>query len=478
MDSRRKTVLSSLLFAALSVPLLYWGFASPVNNKVKVRDVKRISRTAGADAVTSNHKYIGPAGGQSASFSARVAQLRNTRAGNSNIPAIYPPLEEIYHEIIKLQLRFPELIHVETIGKTTALQLPLRAVKVSDNAVNREDEPRILFMGVHHAREPIGANICLEMITSLCTGYETDSRIRRWLDELEIWFVPVVNPDGYKYIHDNDLGFPWWRKNLRDNDGDGVFNPLVDGVDLNRNYDFNWADGGDGHPGSWFYRGKKSFSENEASAIKRLAIRENFVIGISYHSYGEAVLYPWGNFAEPPDRDLILDIAQNLSLRIRRASGHGTYTILPLNGAVGQSSIWMYGFLGTIDFIVEVGTQYYPDAARVPAILAAHLNGACYLFDRILSTGVHGRVYEFYTKRPLLAEVEVVEYAAEHVKPRRTDTVFGRFHRLLLAGNYTIEIRSAGYQTKRINEVAVADGESVELDIGLFPERDVSHGSN
>ncbi|MCH6560199.1 zinc carboxypeptidase, partial [candidate division KSB1 bacterium] len=288
---------------------------------------------------------------------------------NPNLPRSYKPIAQIEHDVFKLRLKYPNLLHVEKIGRTAGLGQPIWAMKVSDNAQKREDEPRILFAGVHHAREPIGANICLELAKTLCEKYKTDPQIKKWVDSIEIWLVPVVNPDGYKYIFENDLRFPWWRKNLRDNDGDGVFNPLYDGVDLNRNYGYNWEEGGDGKPGSWFYRGETPFSENETQAIMNLARRENFAIGISYHSYGEAILFPWGNFKRPPDLELIVEIAGEMASRIKRESGRGQYSILPLNGRVGQSSVWMYAEQHVIDYIIEVGTQYFPAEEDIPFII-------------------------------------------------------------------------------------------------------------
>ncbi|MFQ6112494.1 MAG: M14 family metallopeptidase [bacterium] len=283
---------------------------------------------------------------------------------NIRIPASYRPLGEIETKLHLLRFRFPEILQIEKIGESTALGLPIWAAKISDNAHQKEDEPRVLFTGVHHAREPIGANICLKLMQTLCENYGEDEHFTRWIDLMEIWFVPVVNPDGYKYVLENNLRFPWWRKNLRDNNGDGIFEPLYDGVDLNRNYGFNWDEGGDGKPSSWFYRGNKPFSENETQAIRNLALKENFVFGISYHSYGESILFPWGNFKQPPDLELIVDIAGEMASKIKRQSGRGQYSILPLNGRVGQSSIWMYGQLRAIDYIVEVGTEYFPPEER------------------------------------------------------------------------------------------------------------------
>ena len=391
---------------------------------------------------------------------------------NSSVPVAYRPIEVIETELHQFKRMFPKIVFLEQIGETTELGLPIWAVKISDNAFKKEDEPRILFTGVHHAREPIGASICLNLIKTLCENYGHNAQFTHWVESLEIWFVPVVNPDGYNYIIENGLRFPWWRKNLRDNDRDGVFDPLFDGVDLNRNYDYNWNEGGDGKPRSWFYRGKSPFSEKETQAIRDFAIRENFVIGISYHSYGESILFPWGNFKRPPDLELIVDIASEMASRIKRQSGRGQYAILPLNGRVGQSSIWMYGKLRIFEYIVEVGTEYFPPEENMSFILRENNKGAFYLFDRILETGIRGHVYDAITMMPLLAEVEIKEFATDYVKCRTTEPVFGRFYRIINPGYYNIEIRSEGYYPKFIKNARVQKGKYSDLEIGLYRKED------
>jgi Zinc carboxypeptidase len=63
-------------------------------------------------------------------------------------------------------------------------------------------------------------------------NYQTNRDIRRIIDTTELWFVPVANPDGYDLTFTD--GNRLWRKNLRDNDGDGVITGN-DGVDPNCN---------------------------------------------------------------------------------------------------------------------------------------------------------------------------------------------------------------------------------------------------
>ena len=475
VPSRIRTILlsfvalvsSSLFIAGMTTRKAETGARDSLtlkNINLKIRK-KGNSLAAGVGVLAMENEHRGISGGFGMA-------LLSVPSKNTPVPRSYRPIDEVNDELHSLQSKWPDLLSLEKVGVTTALHQPIWAVKVSDNAREREDEPRILFAGVHHAREPIGSKICLEIINQLCEKYGRDDRITHWVDSIEIWFVPIVNPDGYRYVIENKLTFPWWRKNLRDNDGDGVFNPLYDGVDLNRNYEYNWKDGGDGKPGSWFYRGNTPFSELETHAIMNLAVRENFLIGISYHSYGESILFPWGNYKRPPDLELIVDIASGMASKIRKESRHGKYSILPLNGRVGQSSIWMYGELRVIDYIVEVGTEYFPPEESIPFILQENVKGAFYLLDKTLETGVKGHVFDLTTGQPLLAEIEVKEFSSNHVRPRRTEAKYGGFYRLLNPGYFTIEFSSVGYLSKTIRNVKVQNGRFANLEIGLQRKTD------
>lgn len=386
---------------------------------------------------------------------------------NAAILSAYPRFAAFERQLYDLARTYPHLVHLEKIGESTAWRQPLWAIRLSDHPERDEDEPAILFTGVHHAREPLGALICYEILRELLVNYGHNDRHTRLVDSLEIWLVPIINPDGYEYIMQNQLQFPWWRKNLRDNNEDGVFDPLVDGVDLNRNYDFNWDEGGDVNPTSWFFRGDRPFSEKEVQALRDLAGRENFLVGASYHSYGESVLYPWGNYYRAPDQELIIDIAQRCAARIGRLSGYGAYNVLPLNGRVGQSSIWMYGELGTMDYIIETGESYFAAAEDIPRIVQENVPGALYLLERALGSGITGHVRDRLTGRPVAAEIHVNGCDADYVKCRRADATHGRFDRLLFPGNYTLEIRALGYKTEILSGIAVPPNATTGLEIAL-----------
>jgi hypothetical protein len=405
------------------------------------------------------------------------AAARNSTP-QSKTPPHFPNLDSLYSWIQNLKKQYPHLLHVEAIGKSSSMRLPLYAMKISDNPKQEEDESALLFSALHHAREPIGSLLCMHIAETLLSEYSQNKKFRKLVDNLEIWIVPVVNPEGYKYVFDNKLGFPWWRKNLHDNDNDGIFNPVIDGVDLNRNYDYNWLQGGEDNPASWFFRGSEPFSENEVSAMRNLALRENVVAGLSFHSYGEVVLYPWGNYYTAPDQDLIYSVGQRLASHIRKLSNTSTYGLLPLNGRVGQSSVWMYGRLRAIDFIVELGDEYFTSARDTKDVLREATAGVEYLLNRALVSNIRGHVLDAKTRKPIVAKILVKDYEAQHVSPRYSEQIFGRFERWLIPGTYTIVVDAPGYAKKILSGVEVRKDNATAIDVFLIKQRDILPAGN
>jgi hypothetical protein len=174
------------------------------------------------------------------------------------------------------------------------------AFKISDNPELDEDEPEILYTGLHHAREPMSIEVLIYFITHVLENYGVDPEITEIVDNTELWFIPILNPDGYEYNRQTDPGGGgMWRKNRRDN-GNGTF-----GVDLNRNYDFKWGYddiGSSPNTSSETYRGPAPFSEPETQVIRDFVLAHDFVACINYHSVAELFLYPWGyTYYQPTD---------------------------------------------------------------------------------------------------------------------------------------------------------------------------------
>lgn len=399
-------------------------------------------------------------------------------------PPRYHTYEEMAEDLHRLANNYPNLCRLETLGYSTRFGLPLLGLKISDFPHIREDEGRLLFNGNHHAAEIIGPEICLFLAESLLGQYETNPGVKRVVDSLEIWIVPMVNPDGH-WIIEQDID-TIWRKNLRDNDSNGIINLDYDGVDLNRNYDFLW-DRGNSNPSSREYRGPFPFSENEISALRDLAQREKFIIDVCYHSdidprRGEYVYFPWlwGN-SRSPDYFHLQNIACSLAFSIPNDQNTGTYSYIYGRAEEGGlARNWFYYAFGTFAFTIEVSRGYRPPEERVDSICRKNLRGAYYLMHRALSSQITGKILDGATGQPLSAEVRILECYAppETILPRFSDREFGRFRRLLNPGRYTIQVIKDGYETKT-ETCEVLYGQPTEINFYLQPssieERELFH---
>ncbi|MEU4836307.1 M14 family zinc carboxypeptidase [Streptosporangium sp. NPDC023615] len=203
----------------------------------------------------------------------------------------------------------PDIAKVVDFGTTVKGQ-PLTAIKVTKNARQLRDGARkaVLYMSAQHAREWITPEMTRRLLLHHLNGYGTDPAITRLLDTTELWFVPVANPDGYD--HTFTEGNRLWRKNLRDNNGDGR-TTSADGVDLNRNFAYKWGydnEGSSDNPASLVYRGPSAQSEPETRAVDALAGRVRFTYILNYHSAAQLLLYGVGwQQATPSPDDLIFE---------------------------------------------------------------------------------------------------------------------------------------------------------------------------
>ena len=210
----------------------------------------------------------------------------------------------IRDELAAVAARYPRLAKLVTIGRTVQGK-PILAVKVTKNARQTRDgsRPATAYMGAQHAREWITVEMTRRLLHHVLDNYGTDAAITRLVNRTELWFVPVANPDGYDYTF--TPGNRLWRKNLRDNNGDGQIT-AVDGVDLNRNFAYKWGydnEGSSPDPSSETYRGPAPNSEPETRALDRLFRRVGFEFFINYHSAAELLLYGVGWQVSTPTPD-------------------------------------------------------------------------------------------------------------------------------------------------------------------------------
>ncbi len=296
----------------------------------------------------------------------------------------YLTYQEMLDELDEMQSLYPNLITQKenistflTNGEVDNSTSPpiggngIKWVKISDNPNSNEAEPQILYTAIHHAREPAGLSQLIFYMWYLLENYDSDPEIQSILDNTELYFVPVINPDGYLYNEKTDPnGGGFWRKNR--------FNSH--GVDLNRNYDYYingdpndgiWGgEGASSDPNDQTYHGTAPFSEVETQAMKWFVENHEFVMAFNNHTYGDLLLYPYGytDNVPTPENDLFQGISEEL------VSQNGFNNILSseLYPAAGDSDDFMYGTILTHDkiyaFTPEIGSSFWPPSNQIESI--------------------------------------------------------------------------------------------------------------
>ena len=381
----------------------------------------------------------------------------------------YPSYEDVIDLVNYYAANYSRIVKLDTLGYSQVWHLWIPVLKVSDNPELEEDEPAILYDALHHAREPVGMECTLVILERLLRNYGVDPEVTAWVNDNEIWVIPMINPEGYKYLVDNNLTNPWWRKNLRDNNLNGIIDENYDGVDLNRNYSWGWVTGGSNNPGDWVYRGPSPFSESETDAKRQWALVQKPVLSLTYHSYGEQVLYTWNETPLSPDHNLIVEIGDSVASHMPKRNGAGHYSVDPSECTTGYSKCWMYGKVGTIEYTVETADQFVPPFSIGIDVAQDNIGGALYLLERIKGPGLTGHIMDGKSGLPLVARIRIMELAEELVQPRMSEPEYGRYYRLLQPGTYTVEVSRIGYVTRTFENFTLESDHLTELNVVLQP---------
>lgn len=201
------------------------------------------------------------------------------------------------------------------------------------------NKPSIYMQSQIHAREWISGATANYIVNELVTKYGSDANATSILDSVVLNFVPFTNPDGYDYTWTNDR---LWRKNRNTNGGN-----LCRGVDVNRNYNSHWGEGGSStSPCSETYMGAAPNSEPETKNTIGFFQQAAPVFGaIDWHSYSQLILRPYGwTRQDSPDETLLKSIGDGIRDVI--FSVHGvSYTSqksIDLYVTTGTASDWFY----------------------------------------------------------------------------------------------------------------------------------------
>ena len=263
----------------------------------------------------------------------------------------------IQEELITQARAHPSIAELEVIGQSVNGQ-DITAVRVTRDPARTRDgrRPTTVYIGAQHAREWITPEMVRRLLDHVLTSYGTDVAITELVNTNELWFIPVANPDGYDFTF--EPGQRLWRKNLRDNDGDGTI-AVGDGVDLNRNYPTRWGydnEGSSPNPASDTYRGPSPASEPETQALDSLTARITPEFLVNYHSAAELLLHGIGWQVATPSPDDVLYAAMVGDDAAPAIPGYDPDISAELYTTNGDTDSHLQEAYGTLGFTPEMST--------------------------------------------------------------------------------------------------------------------------
>jgi hypothetical protein len=256
-----------------------------------------------------------------------------------------------YNDIAQLLLDadndYPAICRRVDIGDSEQNR-PIWALNISDNVGVEEDEPEFKYISTMHGDEWTGNEMLLYLIDELLTNYGTDPQITNLIDELDIWIVPVMNPDGFAIPRRGNINF----------------------VDLNRDFPDLWNDPVNTTAGR----------AEETATIMNWSAANSFTAGANIHTGALVANYPYDAspsgsdvYSPCPDDDLFVYLCEQYSQHNTPMWNSSVFFHGITNGAdwyviYGGMQDWNYHWMGCNEITLELSNTKIPARRRCPPI--------------------------------------------------------------------------------------------------------------
>jgi hypothetical protein len=338
---------------------------------------------------------------------------------------LFRTYEQIRNDFYAYAAAHPDIARLVVLGLSVQNR-EVVALRISDNPDVEENEPEVAFWGGIHGNEYGAGEVACRYALYLCDNYGIDANVTGYVDDNEIWCIPLINPDG------RVLG---QRAN-------------VNGVDLNRDFGYQW-NGEGGSP--------SAMSQVETRITREFCVSHNISLSTTVHCSGNIVFFPWGYAPQSvPDLGIITSLSQQYAAASSYAYGNSWQDY----ETHGELLDHVYGAEGGICLTIEVSNS----ASLIPDTFArnrAGMNLVCSLADE----GIHGVVTDAETGEPVAAAVRI----AGNPIPSYSDPDVGDVHRLVPAGTYTLIVSANEYLPQTVPNVVVAAGNPGTFQVALQP---------
>ncbi len=378
-----------------------------------------------------------------------LAVISDPARRSSDLRQGYHTYEELTSLLKAVEAEHPDICRLYNIGYSNEGR-ELWFMKISDNVNQEEDEPEFSYISTMHGDEPVGTELCLNLINILTEEYGTDQQITTLVNEIEIWIMPLMNPDGYANSSRYNAMGTDLNRDFPDRIGDPV--NTVDGRQIETQHIMNWT------------------------------FNHSPVLSANLHT-GEAVVnYPFdsdadksADYSSSPDDDLFIHQSLTYSSLNETMYNSSYFKKGIVNGVewylmYGGMQDWNYVWMGCNQVTIELNKVKWPPYSEIQGLWDENRK-AMLAYMELCLNGVRGVVTDIMTEKPLNARIQVVSIDHDVY----TDPDVGDYHRMLVPGTYNIRFLADGYQSQTITDVVVDSGNALRLDMALFPEGYSNH---
>lgn len=355
----------------------------------------------------------------------------------------YPTYPQYISMMQDFATTYPSLCHLDTIGISINGRYIL-ALKISDNAGTKEDEPEVFYSSTMHGDETGGYVLMLRLADYLLSNYNLNSRVKNMVDNLEIWINPLANPDG-TYTSGNTITSPT-RYN-------------ANSYDLNRNF-----------PDPLNPYNSSNIEQKETLDMVKFMRKHHFVISANFHSGAEVVNYPWDKWSRlHADDSWFLSISRAYVDTVHKYSVPAYMDYL--NNGVTNGYAWYSVFGGRQDFMtwelqgrevtIELDNITPTPAAQLELLWQNNWHSFLVYLENALY-GIHGLVKDTHTSGPVPAKVFISGHDIDSSQIY-SETLTGRFIRLLAPGTWNLTFSANGYRDTIISNVLVVAGQKTDI---------------
>lgn len=349
------------------------------------------------------------------------------------------------------EVAFPAICRLVTLGKSVQGR-ELWAMLITDNPDTEEAEPEFKYVSTMHGNEPVGTEMCLQLIDLLLNDYGVDGRITGLVDSTAIWIVPLMNPDGLELGQRNN----------------------ANGFDLNRSFPKYPTDFTETYLDEWIVM---LGYEPEVRRLVKWTRDNSFVLSANFHTGAVVASYPLdaepgvadGQYAASADDALYIEMSNTYAATNPPMLANN---ILSFTNGITNGNEWftveggmqdlMYRHAGGLEITVELAVPKTPAASLLPQYWAENEESMLSYLEWV-HRGVRGVITDVDTGDPIHAKIAMSSDSQAVI----SDPDVGDYYRVLLPGTYDLTFSAIGYRKKTVQNIVVTPGAATQLDVQL-----------